>query len=137
MTKRSFCITLCISLFLLMLSCGGNSLRDCSDESIVKNIYAQISANKDLSSQIKTIDVTSENGKVKVIGWTIDDKSWKLFKSLVEKTECVVGSDLNGLLKQRPPENHPLRPTPGDSCVPGTVRCGDLCIPEGERCNIK
>lgn len=137
MTPRWIQILTCTILAGLLLSCGGVSQKDCSDQQIVDAIKAKIKADSTLSSQMQTINVTAENGYVEVFGWTADDKSWEKVKGYVTGTECVVGKPkYTQFLKQKPPENHYLRPSAGGSCVPGTKKCGEICIPEGEKCNI-
>ena len=105
-----------------------------TDAEIVAEIYSDIDRDGDLSKQKSHINVVSVNQVVKLQGWTDNQNDYDDLVELVARVSCVRMINVN-LLRETPPP-------PGDSfysaggCQKGTKPCGDVCIPEGDSCNI-
>lgn len=108
-----------------------------TDEEIVKQIYSKIAANKSLSAQKEHINVASTNRVVKLTGWTDSKGDYDDLIDIVKSVKCVVMINTQLFDEVPPPANSPLRPLPEGGCAPGTVSCGDICIPEGDKCGLR
>lgn len=98
---------------------------DCAaktDEQIVKEIYAKISEKYD--DQIIHINVRSKDGVVTLEGWGTTKKVVKDIVKMAKKIKCV-----------KKVENL-LTIGIGGGCAPGMKKCGAICIPDTEICNI-
>jgi osmotically-inducible protein OsmY len=98
---------------------------DCTtpdDEAIVKAIYAKIS--KKYDDQVIHINVRSKNGEVTIEGWATTKKILKDIGKMAKKVSCV-----------KKVENKLTEGISG-GCGPGLKKCGAICIPQEDVCNI-
>ncbi len=125
--------------------------QDCEpkDEQVVDAIKAKLGKSKSLASQMSHINVSvvrdPATGSVqawKVTGWVQTRKDYDYVINAMHETyydlggdKCVGNVKINEndfRLGSEFPES--LKSVGG--CGPGTVACGDICIPQGESCNI-
>jgi hypothetical protein len=102
-----------------------------TNKAIVDNIYKEIKADKNLAPQISHLNITATNLVVKIEGWADSQKDYDKIQSIALKTNCVKAVNVNKLNSQKPPENTLIL-----GCSGGTKKCGDICIPENDICNI-
>lgn len=119
--------SLALILLTLALSVGvhAQKKKDCSattDADIVKAIYDQMK--KKYDDQIIHINVRSKDGVVTIEGWTTTDKIKAKIGEIARKVKCV---------KQ---VNNTLTTSISGGCTIGQKKCGAICIPEEETCNI-
>ena len=107
-----------------------------TDEEIVKQIYDKIAANKSLAAQKERINVASINRVVKLAGWTNTKGDYEDLIDIVKSIRCVVMINTQYFEEVPPPANSPLRQSDG-GCGPGFKPCGDICIPEGDKCGLR
>jgi hypothetical protein len=107
----------------------------CEDEAILAEINSKIAANKSLAAQRSHINVVVINAAVKLQGWTDNKDDYDTLHAMIAKMKCVRVINVNLFRSEPPPEDSLMRS--GNGCEPGTKPCGDICIPEGESCNIK
>ena len=107
---------------------------DGSDDRIVAEIYAKIDNDKELARQRPHIVVVSKAGVVRLIGWTDDKRSYDKVVNIAAGVKCVVLLNVNMFDEAPPPADSPLRSSNG--CAPGTKPCGDVCIPENDKCSL-
>lgn len=105
-----------------------------TDAQLVSTIYTKIKADRVLSSQISHINVVAVNAAVKLQGWANSKSDFDRLRDLVSTTSCVRVVNVNAFEESPPDVNSPYRTTKG--CASGTKPCGDVCIPEGDACNI-
>lgn len=135
-------ILLAIAAFMLLASIDASqrpAFAQCetvTDDAIVKEIYAEIAANKSLAAQKEHINVSSTNRVVKLVGWTDSKGDYNDLMSIVKSVKCVVMINTQLFEEVPPPANSPLRPSDG-GCGPGLKLCGDICIPEGDKCGLR
>jgi hypothetical protein len=128
MTKRSmFRITLAVLSLLFFLNVGAAAQKtDCAkatDAEIVKAIYDKLKTKYD--SQLIHINVRINKERLVTIeGWATTEKVKKDIKKLALKIKCVKDVD------------NQLTIGIGGGCGPGTKKCGAICIPLEETCNI-
>jgi hypothetical protein len=124
-------------VFILALSAYQHPAfgQTCTDDQIVANVNKQLAADKGLATQMSHINVVSVNGAVKLEGWTNAKSDYDRVVSIVSGTACVKLINVNLFEPVPPPSNSTLR-SAGGSCATGTKPCGDVCIPEGDSCNI-
>lgn len=106
-----------------------------SDAEIISNIYAQLKSSKGLASQVNHINavMVPKLATVKLMGWADSTSDWERVRDIV-LSNCVK-ANVNEFADKPPAEGESLRMM-GGSCQTGYKPCGDLCIPEGEVCNI-
>ena len=104
-----------------------------TDAQIVADIYAKIKADKILAPQIKHINVVSVSKVVKFVGWADSLKDHDKVRGFAN-TECVRMVNINDFAEMAPPADSSLRSSNG--CTSGTKPCGDICIPDGDSCNL-
>lgn len=106
-----------------------------SDADIVANIYGRINADSGLASQVSHINVigVAELSTVKLQGWTNSQSDYEKVRQFGLDLKCKVNE--NQFAPVAPPEGSAQRAAGG--CAAGTKACGDVCIPEGDPCNIK
>ena len=127
MTKKSLA-KIGFAVFSLILFSGiGVSAQqtDCptpDDAAIVKAVYRQIKAK--YRDHLRHVNVGSINGVVTLRGWARTTRIKMAIENIVLKTKCVK-SIVNRL-------GVGIR----TGCGPGQKKCGDICIPSGETCNI-
>lgn len=121
-------ITLAVFSLILFSSIGASAQKtDCSkmtDAQIVKAIYDKMKKKSSLEKQILHVNVRSKNGVVTLEGWTTTKKIKAEIVKIAQKIKCVKKPVINEL---------------GDApvgCGPGQKRCGTVCIPVEEECNI-
>ena len=129
-----------VFLFTAVLMMGAFTLTSAAqtcespDSKIVSDIYERIRNDKGLSPQTPHINVVSLYGAVKLQGWTDTQKDYDRLMDMVFGTSCVRLVNTHELSATPPPPESPIRM--GRGCSTGTKACGDLCIPEGDSCNI-
>ncbi|MBP6004618.1 MAG: BON domain-containing protein [Pyrinomonadaceae bacterium] len=105
-----------------------------TDQQIVFSIYAKIKNDKDLASQVTHINIVSINSAVKLQGWADNKNDFDSIVDIAMDTICVRVVNLNNFLDAPPAADNAFRSAKG--CASGTKACGDVCIPEGDVCNI-
>lgn len=105
-----------------------------TDAQIVSTIYGKIKADKGLVPQIPHINVISTNAAVKFQGWTENKKDHDKVVGFGVDTACVRLVNVNSFEEIPPTGGGLMRGSSG--CTSGTKPCGDLCIPDGDTCNI-
>lgn len=105
-----------------------------SDAQIVADIYGKISNDKGLASQVSHINVVSINAAVKFQGWANSKSDYDKAVGFALNASCAKLVNVNLFLDAPPAEGNSLRSSGG--CTSGTRACGDICIPEGDACNI-
>ncbi len=131
-----FIASFCVLIYFASIGASANAVhaQKCSDSTMLSDITAKIDQNKTLASQTSHINVVVINAAVKLQGWTDDKSSYNLLYNLVSKADCVRLINVNSLSPEPPEESDSMRSSGG--CVGGTKPCGDICIPEGDSCNI-
>lgn len=127
MTKKSIVkITLALFSLIMLFNVGAAAQKtDCSkttEADIVKAIYDKIKVKYE--SQIIHINVRVKDNVVTLEGWATTKNVRKDVENYAKKIKCVkkvVNKLTIGV---------------GGGCGPGTKRCGDICIPDTETCNI-
>ena len=99
--------------------------RATTDAEIVSAINEKIKADRRFNDQWQHINVSSRERVVTLRGWVEGRVQVRALERYARTTRCVrkVTSKLR-----------PYLSTAG--CLPGQKRCGDLCIPQDEDCNI-
>lgn len=125
-TKSVIKIALAVFSLILISNLGVSAQKtDCSkttDADIVKAIYDKMKEKYD--DQIIHINVRSKDGAVTIEGWTTTKKASKEIEKIAKKIKCVksVANRLSiGI---------------SGGCGPGQKKCGAICIPVEETCNI-
>jgi len=104
------------------------------DAKLVSDIYADIKADKALASQVSHINVVANCSAVRLQGWANNKNDYDKVHQIALNTGGVRVVNVN-LFSETPPEaTSTLRSSGG--CQSGTKPCGDVCIPEGDSCNI-
>jgi hypothetical protein len=101
-----------------------------TDSKLLTTIYGGIKADKNLAPQISHINVVVINGAVKLQGWTETKRDYDKVVAIAVNTDCVRLVNVNNF------ESTPPAAGKGSGCASGTKPCGDICIPEGDTCNI-
>lgn len=112
-------------LLATAVNASAQNKKDCAtpdDEAIVKAIYAKISEKYD--DQIIHINVRSKNGEVTIEGWATTKKIVKDIGKIAKKISCA-----------KKVENK-LTVGISGGCGPGLKKCGAICIPQEDVCNI-
>jgi len=136
MTKK---MTSVLFTFVFLLTINAVSFGQCeknADSQIVAAIYGEIKADKGLASQISHINVTSVSGAVKLLGWADNESSFDRVNDIALNTTCVRLVKNEDFLQTPPPAGDRLRSGGSAGCAAGTKPCGDICIPEGDACNL-
>lgn len=128
--------TLCFFVFLVtanayMRPVSAQTCDGVTNEQLVSDIYAKIKADKNLAPQISHINVVAVFAAVKLQGWANSKNDYNKVVDIVSETRCVRLVNVN-LFEDSPPPT--LRS--GGACSAGTKKCGDICIPETDACNI-
>lgn len=126
-----------LALSIVILTSAGNAAAQCdkkTDADIVAEIYGKIKADKGLASQISHINVVSIYAAVKFQGWANNQTDHNKIKGFGLNTDCVKLVNVNDFAETPPPTEDRLRSDGG--CAAGTKACGDVCIPEGDKCSI-
>ena len=100
--------------------------RATTDAEIVAAIHEKIKADRRFNDQWQHINVSSRDRVVKLRGWVEGRAQVRALTRYASTTRCVrrvINKNLRHFLS-----------TAG--CLPGQKRCGDLCIPQDEDCNI-
>ncbi|MEQ1646275.1 MAG: BON domain-containing protein, partial [Pyrinomonadaceae bacterium] len=105
-----------------------------ADSQIVASIYAKIKNDKVLAPQISHINVVSVFAAVKFQGWADKRADYDRIVGFASETSCVRLVNVNNFAETPPASGNALRA--GSGCSAGTKPCGDVCIPEGDPCNI-
>ena len=93
-----------------------------TDAETVTVIYNQIKAKH--SNHMRRVNVRIKDGVVTLEGWVAKKSIRSDIEKFAKKTACV----------KRVVTNIKIGAVGG--CPPGTKKCGDICIPEDETCNI-
>lgn len=104
------------------------------DSQIVSDIYGRLKADKGLAAQIPHINVISINGAVKFQGWADSKKDYDRIQYIGLSTNCTKLVNMNNFAETPPPADSTERSSVG--CASGTKPCGDICIPDGDSCNL-
>jgi hypothetical protein len=140
MTNKSKCKTLAAVFSLILVFSIGTLAQtdgdksknnksqkpDCtqvSDADTVKAIYDKIKVK--YASQMRHINVRIKDNVVTLEGWVTTKGVRKEIEKQAKKTNCVKKNVANKLTIGV-----------GGGCGPGQKQCGDICIGEGETCNI-
>ena len=132
-------MTLCSFAFIMTIcAIARPAMAQCdqmTDAQIVADIYGKIKADSGLASQVSHINVVGVAGlaTVKLQGWADNQNDFDKVKDIAMSLKCLK-LNVNGFEPAPPPANSPERSSKG--CAPGTKPCGDVCIPEGDPCNI-
>ncbi len=160
--KRSLCLlaSLCVSM-LLLAACGGPANQTvkpagsgtvtatatsspsgsatptpfvCDSKASAKieaDVAAFIKAN--YPQQKQHINYEAKGCTLVLVGWANNATDWQDILIGVGKIQNVSGTNYNDFY---PSANNPLpRPVNGQ-CAAGTIKCGDFCIPDTDKCNI-
>ncbi len=135
---RTLIIAICLPAFIATITAverpTPGQCDKVTDAQIVAEIYGKIKADKTLAPQVTHINVVSLYAAVKFQGWADSHKDYDKIVGFGFDTACVRLVNANGLQDTAPSENNPSRAAGG--CSSGTKQCGDVCIPEGDMCNI-
>lgn len=139
MTKKTpsllFTFVFLVTMFVVSSPAFGQCEKN-ADSQIVTDIYNEIKDDKGLVTQITHINVISVNGAVKLQGWADNQSSYDKVHEIALKTSCVKLVNVNDFRETPPPAGDRLRSGGSGGCVAGTKPCGDVCIPEGDACNL-
>ncbi|HRI02377.1 MAG TPA: BON domain-containing protein [Pyrinomonadaceae bacterium] len=135
MTSVFFTFVFLVTLIALSSPAFGQCEKN-ADSQIVAAIYADIKADKGLAAQISHINVISTSGAVKLQGWADDQSSYDKVNDIALKTTCVKLVNVNSFAETPPAAGDRMRSGGGVGCASGTKPCGDICIPEGDACNL-
>ena len=130
MIKKSI-VKITLAVFSLILFSGvtvSAQRTNCSkttDDDIVKAIYAQMKKTPGLNKQIIHVNIRSNYGVVTLEGWATSRKIRTEIETIARKTKCVKSRQVVNELALNP-----------IGCGPGTKKCGSICIPTEETCNI-
>ncbi|MGI9056797.1 MAG: BON domain-containing protein [Pyrinomonadaceae bacterium] len=127
MTKKSIVkTTLAVFSLMMLFNIGAFAQKtDCSkmtEADLVKAIYDKIKVKYD--NQIIHINVRVKDNVVTLEGWATTKNVRKEIEKIAKKIKCVKKVD------------NKLTVGIGGGCSPGQKKCGDICIPNGETCNI-
>lgn len=106
-----------------------------TDAQIVAEIYGKIKADKGLEPQISHINVVAVYGAVKFQGWADSKRDHDKVVDIGMTSKCVKLVNVNLFSEAPPATDSPQRASKG--CAAGMKPCGDVCIPEGDSCNIE
>jgi hypothetical protein len=127
----------CVAFVMVFLTIARPTFGQCdktSDAQIVADIYGKISNDKGLSAQMSHINVVSINAAVKFQGWANSKSDYDKVVGFALNGSCAKLVNVNLFVDTPPAEGSSLRSSGG--CTSGTKACGDICIPEGDACNI-
>lgn len=94
-----------------------------TDDQIVAEIYGYIE--KKYKDHMNHVNVRSNDGVVTLEGWAAGNKKRANIEKFAKKVKCVK-SVVNDLANKA-----------GGGCNPGYKKCGTICIPNAEPCNIR
>lgn len=133
-------LAMCFGLLLMTVSAYERpayaQCESVTDAQLVEEIYTKFKAHGDLAKQLSHINVISINRVIKLQGWTDSKGDYKDAFNIVASTKCVVMINVQLFRDSPPAEGDSLKPGAG-GCHTGTKPCGDICIPEGDTCNIE
>ena len=135
MTSVFFTFVFLVTLIALSSPTFGQCEKN-ADSQIVAAIYGEIKADKGLASQISHINVISVSGAVKFQGWADNQSSYDNVTDIALKTTCVKLVNVNNFMPTPPAAGDQMRSGGSEGCASGTKPCGDICIPEGDACNL-
>ena len=126
MTRKSM-MKIALAVFSLILFSGvtASAQVNCAtpdDEEIVKEIMQKMKPK--YKSQMRHINVRSKDGIVTLEGWVTTKSAKSAIEKIAGGAKCIK-SVVNKL-------GVGIR----SGCGPGQKKCGDICIPSGEVCNI-
>lgn len=128
----------CVAFIITVCAFARPALAQCSemtDAQIVAHIYGKIKADSGLASQMSHINVVGAAGlqAVKLQGWVNNQSDYDKVFGFAQGLKCLK-VNVNNFEPAAPPANSNQRASVG--CASGTKPCGDICIPEGDVCNI-
>lgn len=139
MTKKTPLILFTFVLIVTLIAMSSPAFGQCeknADSQIVTDIYNGIKDDKGLVGQIAHINVIATSGAVKLQGWADNQSSYEKVNDIALNTACVRLVNPREFLQSPPPAGDSLRSGGGAGCASGTKPCGDICIPEGDSCNL-
>jgi hypothetical protein len=104
------------------------------DDNTVKGQIANLLADKAYDSERRHINYFSKSCQVTLQGWVSTQDLWNKLVNDVKALRGVTGVNTTNFYTNA--ASYPWKPTPGVGCPPGYKQCGDMCIPEGDDCNI-
>lgn len=119
------------------------SAQDCSKvtpDEILKDVTSLMEADSKLGPQMEHINISVVYRAVIFFGYTLNKGDDIRAQYIGLRGKCVLQSNINKLIDFVPtPGNDPynMLRAPNGTCSAGTKPCGDICIPEGDSCNIK
>jgi hypothetical protein len=128
---------ICAALIFMTAAAVRTTFAQCekvTDAQIVADIYGKIKNDKGLASQMTHINVVSVYAAVRFQGWANNKGDYDQIVGFASNHGCVKLVNVNNFMEEPPPNESPLRL--GAGCARGTKACGDICIPEGDACNI-
>jgi hypothetical protein len=132
--KTKLSVKTLIVIFSLILICSteavaqsnNNKKPDCAqitDQAIVAAIYDKIRVK--YADQMRRINVRVKDKVVTIEGWVKSKGVVKDIEKMAKKVKCVKSPVVNN-----------LKVGISGGCLPGQKKCGDICIPNEETCNI-
>lgn len=122
--------------FANMTHLFGQDCTSTTDAQLVTEILDKIKASSALAPQLSHINVAAVNAAVRLHGWTDKKSDYDKLIDIISGTKCVKLINVNHFEETPPPPQSPLRKS-AEVCPSGTKPCGELCIPEGDSCNIQ
>jgi hypothetical protein len=135
--KMMLRLVVVLGLFAVFMTMNANirpvyaqSCDSVTDQQIVTEIYSRINADKGLASQVSHINVISIYKVVKLQGWVTSQRDFDKVVEIASSTDCV--RMINSIwFRPAAPDKERI-----GGCSSGMKACGDICIPEGDACNI-
>lgn len=134
LAKTLFCFA-----FILSVWAGAQpAFAQCSqmtDAQIVAYVYGKINEDDGLKSQSSHINVVgaASLAAVKLQGWVDSKSDFDKVRGIAAGLKCLK-VNVNDFEPTAPAPNSAQRSSGG--CASGTKPCGDICIPDGDVCNI-
>ena len=125
-------------LFVGVQPAMGQSCDGMSDDDVVARIYAKIDADKNIADQKAHFNISFMNGAAILVGWMNNKSDYDQVLEYVNKTAyelpkgCMTKININNFWESE--SMAPAGLKAGGGCGPGTIQCGEICIPSGEKC---
>jgi len=133
-----FGTALALLLFAGVQPALGQACGKMSDDDVVAKIYEKIDADEKIAAQKAHFNISYINGTAILIGWANDRDDYNKIYGFVNKTAyelplgCISKINTNNFWESE--AEAPAGLKAGGGCGPGTVQCGEICIPSGEKC---
>lgn len=112
---------------------AAQSCENVTDAQLVSNIYGKFRQHHSLADQLMHVNVVAVDRVIRLQGWVNGESDYDRAVDFVSDTRCVRLINVN-LFESSEPAT--ARLGKGGGCANGTKACGDICIPEGDSCNI-